>query len=277
MGSNALHNVYVQPIKSWGDWKETVKQLCKKNELKEKFHSIAIDTVDEAWALCVKYVCSQEGIETLKDLGWGEGWDKAKKEFATTFRDLAYSGYGLIFTSHSAEKKRTDDNDNEYEYILPALQKTAFDVVNKMVDVIGYIREVPSQEGTQKRYLFFRDTKGNRFLAKSRYKYIKPFIELNYEELVNTIYEAIDEEVKHKGGNLEASLEENPYTKLNFEELITDAKELWQDVVAKELVKEVDAILEQEFGKPTKFSEITQDQVESLYKVIYEVRSLLEQ
>ena len=278
MGSNALHNVYVQPIKTWNEWKETVKQLCNKPELKDKFHSIAIDTVDEAWALCVKYVCSQQGIDKLRDLGWGEGWDAAKKEFSGTFRDLAYNGYGLIFTSHSVEKTKTNDKGEEFEYTCPALQKTAFDVVNKMVDIIGYIREVQSENEenrTQKRYLFFRDTQGNRFLAKSRYKYIKPYIELSYNSLVEAIYEAIDEEVKRKGGT--ASEEENPYTKLNFDELMTDAKTLWQSVVDKQLVQEVEKILEKEFGKPTKFSEITSDQVDSLYKVIYEVRSLLEQ
>lgn len=56
-GTNALNNVYVQPVKTWQDWRDMVRQLQKDKELQEKFQSIAIDTADEAWDLCVKHVC----------------------------------------------------------------------------------------------------------------------------------------------------------------------------------------------------------------------------
>ena len=46
MGTNALNNVYVQPIKTWKDWRDMVKQLCKEEALQNKFDSIAIDTAD---------------------------------------------------------------------------------------------------------------------------------------------------------------------------------------------------------------------------------------
>lgn len=277
MGSNALHNVYVQPIKTWSDWKQMVSQLVKKEELREKFHSVAIDTVDEAWTLCVKHVCSQNGVSALGDIPWGGGYDLAKKEFSSTFRDLSYSGYGLIFTSHSTEKKLKNDKNEEYDYIQPALQKTPFDIVNKMVDIIGYIREVSVEEEgsvTQKRYLFLRDMQGSRFLAKSRYKYIKDRVELSYDGLVNAIYEAIDEEIKHKGGAASDAI--NPYVKLNFEELISEAKDLWSVVVEKHKEDAVQDILTKEFGSPIKFSEILPEQVDGLHKVLQEVRTLLE-
>lgn len=58
MGTNALNNVYVQPAKTWNDWKTIVSQLIKKAEVREKFDSVAIDTVDSAWDLCVKYICT---------------------------------------------------------------------------------------------------------------------------------------------------------------------------------------------------------------------------
>lgn len=70
-GTNALHNVYVVPIKTWNDWKSYVKQLCTKKELKDKFDSIAIDTADQAWELCVKFICSQNNVESLREIPWG--------------------------------------------------------------------------------------------------------------------------------------------------------------------------------------------------------------
>lgn len=274
MGTNALNNVYVQPIKTWKDWRDMVKQLCTKDALKDKFDSIAIDTADFAWDLCVKWICSQNGVEKLGDIPWGGGYDLAKKEYTQTFRDLTYSGYGLVFISHSTEKTYKNEKGEDYTQIVPALPNRPFDIVNKMVDIIAYIREIPVEIGDKvenKRYMFLRGDQ--RFLAKSRFKYIKPRIELSYQGLVDAIFEAIDEEVAHTGGT--ASNEENPYTKQNFEEIMEDAKQLWGQVVQNDKTKQALAILEEEFGKPTRFSEILPEQTKELNAALIKIRDLI--
>lgn len=274
MGTNALNNVYVQPIKTWKDWRDMVKQLCTKDALKDKFDSIAIDTADFAWDLCVKWICSQNGVEKLGDIPWGGGYDLAKKEYTQTFRDLTYSGYGLVFISHSTEKIYKNEKGEDYTQIVPALPNRPFDIVNKMVDIIAYIREIPVEIGDKvenKRYMFLRGDQ--RFLAKSRFKYIKPRIELSYQGLVDAIFEAIDEEVAHTGGT--ASNEENPYTKQNFEEIMEDAKQLWGQVVQNDKTEQALAILEEEFGKPTRFSEILPEQTKELNAALIKIRDLI--
>lgn len=274
MGTNALNNVYVQPIKTWKDWRDMVKQLCTKDALKDKFDSIAIDTADFAWDLCVKWICSQNGVEKLGDIPWGGGYDLAKKEYTQTFRDLTYSGYGLVFISHSTEKVYKNEKGEDYTQIVPALPNRPFDIVNKMVDIIAYIREIPVEIGDKienKRYMFLRGDQ--RFLAKSRFKYIKPRIELSYQGLVDAIFEAIDEEVAHTGGT--ASNEENPYTKQNFEEIMEDAKQLWGQVVQNNKTEQALAILEEEFGKPTRFSEILPEQTKELNAALIKIRDLI--
>ena len=274
MGTNALNNVYVQPIRTWKDWRDMVKQLCTKDALKDKFDSIAIDTADFAWDLCVKWICSQNGVEKLGDIPWGGGYDLAKKEYTQTFRDLTYSGYGLVFISHSTEKTYKNEKGEDYTQIVPALPNRPFDIVNKMVDIIAYIREIPVEIGDKvenKRYMFLRGDQ--RFLAKSRFKYIKPRIELSYQGLVDAIFEAIDEEVAHTGGT--ASNEENPYTKQNFEEIMEDAKQLWGQVVQNDKTEQALAILEEEFGKPTRFSEILPEQTKELNTALIKIRDLI--
>ena len=274
MGTNALNNVYVQPIKTWKDWRDMVKQLCTKDALKDKFDSIAIDTADFAWDLCVKWICSQNGVEKLGDIPWGGGYDLAKKEYTQTFRDLTYSGYGLVFISHSTEKVYKNEKGEDYTQIVPALPNRPFDIVNKMVDIIAYIREIPVEIGDKienKRYMFLRGDQ--RFLAKSRFKYIKPRIELSYQGLVDAIFEAIDAEVAHTGGT--ASDEENPYTKQNFEEIMEDAKQLWGQVVQNNKTEQALAILEEEFGKPTRFSEILPEQTKELNAALIKIRDLV--
>lgn len=278
MGTNALNNVYVAPVKTWDDWKKMVKDLCRKEELKDKFHAIAIDTVDEAWNLCTKYVCSQANVENLGDVGFGKLYAEASKEFRQTFRDLAYNGYGLIFTSHSTEKEFTNEKGEKYNMIIPACPNRAFDIVNKMVDIIAYIREISLEDKEndktiRKRFMFFRDEVGDRFLVKSRYRYIKPYVELSYDALINAIYEAIDTECAKTGG--EASDAHNPYITLNFDELMEEARMVWGTVVQNNKTKEASAILEEVFGKPTKFSEILPEDVDKLNQVLIEVRAIL--
>ena len=275
-GTNALNNVYVQPVKTWDDWKSMVSQLQRKPELKAKFESVSIDTCDEAWLLCTKWICTQNGVEKLGDIPYGGGYDQAKKEFAKTFRDLVFAGYGLIFISHASEKTFKDDHGKEFTKIVPALQNRPFDVVNKMVDLIAYIREInvgTDELPQRKRFMFFRDTVGDRFLCKSRYKYIVPQVELEYHSLVNAIYKAIDEEVAHSGG--ESSDIENPYYTKSFDELMEEAKELWTKVVDINKVQEAAAILEKEFGEPKKFSEILPEQIDKLSEVLFKMQDIL--
>ena len=45
--TNALNNVYVQPVNSWADWKKMIKQL-KMPQVQEKFATLGIDTADLA-------------------------------------------------------------------------------------------------------------------------------------------------------------------------------------------------------------------------------------
>ena len=275
-GTNALNNVYVAPMKTWKDWKDAVRDLCRDPELQEKYHTIAVDTTDEAWNLCAKYVCTQNGVKNLSDVGYGKLYAEAEKEFSQPLRDLAYSGYGIVFIGHPTEKEFTNDKGEKYTQIVPALSNKPFNIVNKMVDIIGYIREVSVGEddnAKRQRFIFLRDEVGDRFLVKSRYRYITSAIPLNYDKLVDAIYTAIEKECANSGG---AAVETpNPYTKLDFDELMGEARMLWGEVIQKEKGTEASLILEQIFGKPTKFSEILPEEVNKLNQSLIEIRNIL--
>ena len=233
-GTNALNNVYVQPIKTWQDMRQVVSQLTKNEALKEKFYTIVIDTADEAFKLCERWSCNQAGVETVKDIAAFGG------------------GYKIV----------------------PALPNRPFQLINKMVDIIGYIREIPIQKGDtieRERFVFFRGDE--RFLSKSRFKYITPKIHLDYNEFVNAIYNAVDEEVKHSGG--EASNDENPYLVKDFDYMMDEAKQVWGKVVQAEKTEQALAILNEEFGKPTKFSEILPDQINQFDRALTRIKELV--
>ena len=72
IGTNALSGIYSLPITKWSDLKIAIKQL-EKSEVKEKFHTVTFDTVGIAYGLCEKYICAQNGVQSIGDIPWGRG------------------------------------------------------------------------------------------------------------------------------------------------------------------------------------------------------------
>lgn len=279
-GSNGLHKKFVAPVKSWSDYKDFVKQLkrtdpkTKKPILLDKYEILVIDTVDEAYKLCEKYVCNEHDAETIKDVGgYGSGYKILDSEFMDSFRELVYYGYGLLFISHETEKSKINDLGQEYTQIVPALPNRPFLLINKFVDIIGYIREIPEKKNdqiTHERYIFLRGDE--RFLTKCRFRHIVPRVKLDYNEFVNAIYDAIDKTAAESGDN--ATDENNAYFEKTFDELMEEAKSIWikATVDQKETIM---TILEKNFGKTIKFSEITAEQKTELEDSLREIKDSL--
>lgn len=102
-GYNALHGVITRDIITWGEIKQTLHEL-KKPKVKGRFKSIAVDIVDIAGTLCEKYICSQNDIDAMSGIPYGQGWNMIKKEFEEVFRTITQLGYAVEFTSHSKDK-----------------------------------------------------------------------------------------------------------------------------------------------------------------------------
>ena len=109
-GYNAIAGIVAQDITSWSELKQVVREL-KKPEVKETFHTICIDTVDIAATLCDKYVCSQNDVDTIGQIPYGQGWTLLKKEFEEVFRTITQLGYAVYFISHAKEVTFKRQND----------------------------------------------------------------------------------------------------------------------------------------------------------------------
>ena len=131
-GYNALPGIIAQDITRWSDIKETVREL-KKPEVKERFKTIAIDTVDVAASYCDKYICNQLGIESLGEGGWSvNGWARYKKELEDTFRTITNLGYALVFISHDTDKTFKRKDGTEFNQTVPTVQKSANEIFKAM-------------------------------------------------------------------------------------------------------------------------------------------------
>ena len=224
-GYNALVGVRPADVTSWADFKAICRQL-KKPEAKDVYETIVIDTIAIAYALCEKYILAREGVQAIGDIGYGKGWGMLKDEFESTFRELTQLGYAIVFIAHSKTKKTeyTDEEGNELDALAPDLPNAAYQIVNRMVDVIGYIGvEYDIKTSQSYRYLYTRGTP--TIFAGSRYKYLAPKIELGYKQLVDAIAEAMEKEAELTGTGFvsEAELNYGGAPARSFDETMAEA------------------------------------------------------
>lgn len=81
-GYHALPGVIAQDITTWGEMKQVYREL-KKPEVQQAFKAVIVDTIDIASDKCKKYICNQNDIEDLGDLGYGKNLCRSKNVVKT--------------------------------------------------------------------------------------------------------------------------------------------------------------------------------------------------
>ena len=272
-GWNAISGAMAIDIKKWSEFKQVLKQL-EKPEAQEKFNTITIDTVGIAWDYCEQYICAQHGVQTIGDIPWGGGYSAAKKEFEACLRKITQLGYGLVIIAHSDKRIEKRADDSEVEILGPAIPKRAYDVVNQLVDIIGYIDVSWNDDGTSERWLYTRKTP--TIMAGSRFPYLAPKIKFGYQELVNAITEAIKKSEQLDGATIVEKTEQATEEVLDFDAIRKEAAILWEQLVkedpdnAERILKKVEMI----FGRKIKLSEITEDQVDLFNLVLIDMKEM---
>lgn len=235
-GYNALVNVYAADIDNWSTFKDICRQL-KKDEAKQKYQTVIIDTVGIAYSMCEDYVKSQHGVTEIGEIPWGRGFKMLREEFEKTFRELSKQGYAIVFIAHSKSKLTdvVDKDGNRLEQISPNLPSSCAEAVNGMVDVIAYLGVEYDENRNSSRWLYLRETP--TIFAGSRYRAIVPKIPLSYEGLVKAVADAMEEEAKITGTTFitEEELEDSLKSEKEktFQEVMTEAKEVWGNYLNK--------------------------------------------
>ena len=290
-GYNAIPGVMAQPINKWSEFRSVLREL-KKDEIKEKFETIIIDTADIAYDYCTKYICDNAkrpdgsfGVDSISDIGYGKGYGMVGQEFDECLRSIVQLDYGLVVISHATDKTFKNENGEEYNQIVPTLDKRATNIVSRMADIIGYSRIVDTNEG-EKTLLFMRGT--NRYMAGSRFKYTPDYIEFSYDNLTNAIAEAIDEQAKEEGQQYFTNEKSNLYLKnekneLDFDKLMLEFQDIVnrlikkansEDVFQSEYSPKITQITDRYLGRGNKVSQCSREQVEALSLIVEELREL---
>ena len=273
-GWNAISGAKAIDIQKWSDFKLILRQL-EKSEAQQMYNTITIDTVGLAWDMCEQFICAQNGVQKIADVPWGGGYSACKKEFESCLRKITQLGYGLVIIAHVDKRIEKRADDSEVEILGPAIPKRAYEIVNQLVDIIGYIDVTWDEEGNSERYLYTRKTP--TVMAGSRFKHLSPKIKFGYNELVEAIADAIDKSEKLDGATIVDKQIQIYEEKRSYAEVRAEAQKLWATLVEKD-ESNVETILkkvEMVFGRKLKLSEITEDQVDLFELVVEEMKTLL--
>ena len=273
-GYNAIAGIKPVDITKWSDLKLVLRQL-EKPEARQMYDTITIDTIGIAWEMCEQFVCAQNGVQKIGDIPWGGGYSACKREFESCLRKITQLGYGLVIIAHVERRIEKRADDSEVEILGPAIPKRAYEIVNQLVDIIGYIDITWDEEGNSERWLYTRKTP--TIMAGSRFKYLAPKIKFGYNELVEAIGEAIDKAEKLDGAVVVDTTQQVIEEKLDYNAIRAEAAELWKKLVEKDtenagrILKKVEMV----FGRPMKLSEITEDQVDLFNLVLLDMKEML--
>ena len=237
-GTNALAGIKSMPIMKWTDAKKVLSEL-RQPKAREIFDSVVVDTASIAWQLCEKYICQREGVDSIRDVPWGQGWTMLKNEFSEFWREITLLGFGILFIAHSKDKptEMRNEDGEAITAVCPDLPNQCYTIINSIVDIIGYLQVQMNPDGTSERYLYTRSTP--YVFAGSRYQYLAPKIKFGYNELVNAIGDAIDMAVEKDGAQVTDHTEIAPVVRARpFTETMDEAKEIWQSYIGQAVDKD---------------------------------------
>lgn len=133
-GAKSLQ-VYQREVKTWPDFQQYLSLV----EQSGRFKTITIDTIDIAYAMCMAYICKENGWDHPSDGEYGKGWNAVRTEFIKQINRMLKLGRGVIFTSHAVEKDIKSKLGDEYTKIVPSMPGQARDVCEALVDIWIYM------------------------------------------------------------------------------------------------------------------------------------------
>ena len=278
-GYSAIPGIMAMPINSWRKFRSYLSDLDEP-ETKEMYKTIVIDTADIAYDYCTEYILNQNGASEMKDIAYGAGYNMVMKEFDKCIRRILQMDYGLVLISHSQDVTLKDENGNEYQQMMPTLDKRGRLICERTCDIIGLTRPVRQEDGSVVTKLFMRETP--RFVAGSRFKYTPDVIDLSYENLVNAINDAIDKEAAETGSQYVTATKANLYAE--SEDEVFDLKAMIDEfgtIVNQLMEKDVQnrsviaKIVADYLGEGKKVSECNEANAGQLDLILKELRKLI--
>ena len=286
IGYKAIPGALALPINSWAEFLQVLNQLkaekrkeetasLKGEKYESPYETIIVDIVDIAWNLCEKYVLAQQGVEKIADIPFGGGYSLVANEFDSKMRSIIQMGYGVVFISH--EQETVSEDDPKVKYATCTLPKRPKNLITRMVDVYGYATIDQTADGLV-HSLHVRKTP--EWDAGARFKYVAETIPLDYASVTKEIDRAIDQNNAEHGGQLATDnfvqYDKNKEAR-SFEEVKASVNKLIEEILnkSKDNAPKITQIVQDRLGKDKKLSQSTEDNLEQVIMIEYDLKNLL--
>lgn len=188
-GLNALE-VYQVPIKTWDDLLKACAEIAEGDH---GFKTVIIDTIDNAYRMCVDHICRKHGVEHQADLNYGKGYALINNEFHRVLTKIAGLPYGLYLVSH-AQSYEVEGLQGTYTRTVPTLPDKARKMVLGLVDMILFcdLEKTTDGDGKAKTRRVMRTKPSQYFEAGDRTGRLPEVIELDYKAFEQAFAEGQD-------------------------------------------------------------------------------------
>lgn len=162
----------------------TVLNQLKKQEVKDEFDVVIIDTMDAMFYITENEVLRKNGVTALNDIPYGGGHNQLLAIWQLIIKTIIHEGYGLILLGHRAVK--TDDDKIQYNTLALNNKKVKGYIMSE-VDIMAYVASARGGETSSR--MFFRSSQ--EWEAKARFKEIAESAPFSYDDLVKVVHEAV--------------------------------------------------------------------------------------
>ena len=244
-GVSAIEGVVAEPIPTWKKMKEVVDDIVKNKDADyPDLKVVVLDTLDAAFEIAEEYTIDSWNRENIsqKDFkkatsinsvegGFGKGMDRVIDTVKKEITRLEKVGVKTYWTSHVKEKDQSDlFTGANYTSLTANMPMKYFNSIKNSSHVIGFgyfDRSIEKQEvgdanpmtkKKKERKAVIDETRKIKFRddalvadAKSRFKYIIDEINLDCDEFIQAIKDAI--EAERKNGNVAPTTTKKSTTK----------------------------------------------------------------
>jgi hypothetical protein len=224
-GYKFINGVIAQPIKTWRDAKEFLKEL-QRPEVEQMFETVVFDRIDTLYQICYDYVLRTNGATAPDDPVFnGSGWTKIGTEWNKFINGLELLNYGLVFICHDK------DNDKEVEATTGAqridLQKTGLKPIRGICDFIFNVeKKVDNATGE---ICCFATSNSVSARTKKRARYFPDTFLFTFDELQKCLDKAVEQQSQIEGIAAKVyertTTEQRSYSEV-YESVLSKVKEL---------------------------------------------------
>jgi DNA polymerase III delta prime subunit len=273
IGYKFIPGIYALNLTNWHGLKDAVRQLADV-DTREKFKTIAIDTIGLAYKACISYICNLKGVTEIGQIPYGQGYALAKNEFEKVIGSIPQMGYGLIMIAHSDE---LNDEKNGLS-VKVDIDKRPSSVIKGMADFILYARKEKregSEDENDMTVYSYSEVNNPNIEVKSRARFFPKRFEFTYDNLISSLDVAIKEQNKFYGVKSEEKPNFTVYqeTEIDLESVQNEIKNLAETLSPMGLGEEIAKIINEHL-KGVRVTQTTKTHATSLYAIRDELLEL---